>query len=92
MFVTQRQSTIACPQEEGNMKIIINLTPLDEVDHGLFLYNDFIKIPTRTEYNLNSQDLAVQHLVSNQVRNILRNQARQNKLNYSKKQIQHNKN
>lgn len=42
------------PQEKGNMKMIINLTPLDEGDPDLFLNKDSIKIPTRTEYDLNS--------------------------------------
>ncbi|EAR96368.1 transmembrane protein, putative (macronuclear) [Tetrahymena thermophila SB210] len=53
------------PQEKGNMKMIINLTPLDEGDPDLFLNKDSIKIPTRTEYDLNSQDLAGDFILVN---------------------------
>ncbi|KAL4456220.1 hypothetical protein ABPG74_014181 [Tetrahymena malaccensis] len=53
------------PQEKGKMKMIINLTPLDEGDPDLFLNKDSIKIPTRTEYDLNSQDLAGDFILVN---------------------------
>ncbi|KAL4504418.1 hypothetical protein ABPG72_009864 [Tetrahymena utriculariae] len=53
------------PQEKGNMKMIVNLTPLDEGDPDLFLNKDSIKIPTRTEYDLNSQDLAGDFILVN---------------------------